>query len=80
MDCNSHIIFIYDYEIIIRPLSPEDGGGFVAIVPDLKGCISDGETRAEAASNIEDAIDAWIKVQVSMGREVPLASKSAHAA
>lgn len=71
---------VYDYEIIIRPLSPEDGGGFVAIVPDLKGCMSDGETRAEAAANVEDAIDAWIKAQVLLGREVPLASKSANAA
>ena len=70
----------YDYEIIIRPLSADDGGGFVAIVPDLKGCMSDGEARAEAASNIEDAIDAWISAQIAMGRNVPLASKHASAA
>lgn len=64
-----------NYEIIIRPLSADDGGGFVAIVPDLKGCMSDGGTRAEAALNIEDAIDAWISAQSGMGRAIPKQSK-----
>ena len=45
-----------DYTVVIEPLSEEDGGGFVATVPDLPGCMSDGDTREEAARNIEDAI------------------------
>jgi antitoxin HicB len=49
-----------DYPIVIEPLSKEDGGGFVAIVPDLPGCMSDGETREEAARNVADAIISWI--------------------
>ncbi|WP_347338750.1 type II toxin-antitoxin system HicB family antitoxin [Bradyrhizobium nanningense] len=36
------------YKIIIEPLSEEDGGGFVATVPDLPGCMSDGATEFEA--------------------------------
>jgi hypothetical protein len=36
------------YNVVVEPLSKEDGGGFVATVPDLPGCMSDGETEAEA--------------------------------
>lgn len=32
------------YPIVIEPLPPYDGGGFSALVPDLPGCMSDGET------------------------------------
>ncbi len=32
------------YPVIVQPLSKEDGGGFLATVPDLPGCVSDGET------------------------------------
>ena len=45
-----------EYAVVIEPLSEEDGGGFIATVPDLPGCTSDGHTREEAARNIEDAI------------------------
>ena len=44
-----------DYEIRISALSGEDGGGFVAVVPELPGCMSDGETRQEALANVRDA-------------------------
>jgi predicted RNase H-like HicB family nuclease len=60
-----------DYPIIIEPLSEEDGGGFLATVPDLPGCMSDGETREEAARAIADAISAWIEEAKSIGRPVP---------
>ncbi len=33
------------YKIIIEPLSEEEGGGFIATVPDLPGGMSDGETE-----------------------------------
>ena len=48
-----------DLKIIIEKLSEEDGGGYKATVPDMPGCMSDGETRAEAATNVEEAIIAW---------------------
>ena len=37
-----------DYSFEIRPLSEEDGGGFLITFPDLPGCMSDGETPEEA--------------------------------
>ena len=60
-----------DYAVVIEPLAKEDGGGFVATVPDLPGCISDGETPEEVLSNVRDAIEAWIEEARSLGRQVP---------
>ena len=60
-----------DYAVVIEPLSDKDGGGFLATVPDLPGCASDGETREEAARNIEDAIAAWIEEATALGRDIP---------
>jgi antitoxin HicB len=59
------------YKVVIEPLSSDDGGGFLATVPELPGCMSDGETRAEALSNVEDAIATWLHCAKKMGRVVP---------
>ena len=61
----------YRYEIDIRPLAEEDGGGFVAVAPELPGCRSDGETPEEALRNGYDAIACWIEAAQEMGRAVP---------
>lgn len=60
-----------EYAVVIEQLSAEDGGGYLAIVPDLPGCMSDGETRELAARNIEDAIAAWIEEATELGRPIP---------
>lgn len=31
------------YRIVVQPLPAEDGGGYLAYVPDLPGCMADGE-------------------------------------
>jgi len=64
----------HDYPIVIEPLSAQDGGGFLASVPDLPGCLSDGATREEAAHNIADAISAWIEEAKALGRPIPAPS------
>jgi predicted RNase H-like HicB family nuclease len=56
--------------VVIEPLS-EDGGGFLATVPELPGCMSDGETRAEAFANVEDAIATWIYRAHKAGEPIP---------
>lgn len=69
-----------EYAVIVKPLPPVDGGGFVAVVPDLPGCMSDGETPSEALANVQDAIVAWIEAATDMGRTVPLPTRElAHA-
>ena len=61
---------------IAQPLADELGvgggeGGWIAIVPELPGCKSDGDTPTEALSNAFDAIECWIEAAVEMGRAVP---------
>lgn len=64
-----------DYPVIIEPLSAADGGGFIATVPDLPGCMSDGETAEAALANVRDAIAAWIEETRALGRPVPAPSR-----
>lgn len=59
------------YAVVIAPLSEKDGGGFIGMVPDLVGCMSDGETHAEALDNTLRAIDEWIDEANRRGVEVP---------
>jgi len=59
----------------VRPpptaLSEEDGGGYLATVPELPGCMSDGATRAEALVNVEVAIATWLHVARKQGWAIP---------
>jgi predicted RNase H-like HicB family nuclease len=41
-------------------LEPSEEGGFTAIVPALPGCISEGDTREEALTNIREAIELYL--------------------
>ncbi|TPG09958.1 type II toxin-antitoxin system HicB family antitoxin [Sphingomonas oligophenolica] len=66
-----------DYEVDIRPLAEKDGGGFVATVPDLPGCRSDGATPHEALTNAYDAIACWIEGAEELGRAVPSPRRAA---
>ena len=49
------------YAVKIEPLSTEDGGGYLATVPDLPGCMSDGDTPEQALAHVQDAIAAWLE-------------------
>ena len=59
------------YEIRVKTLPPEEGGGFLAWVPDLPGCMSDGRTPNEAIENATAAIVEWIDEAVRLNRAVP---------
>jgi predicted RNase H-like HicB family nuclease len=63
------------YPVLIEPLAPEDGGGFIAVAPDLPGCMSDGATAEEALANVIDAISAWLDEVRALGRPVPAPSR-----
>jgi antitoxin HicB len=69
-----------EFPVIIEPLAESDGGGFVAFVPDLPGCMSDGETPELALASVQDAIAAWIEEAREIGRPVPRPSKPVTAA
>lgn len=49
-----------DYPFEVRPLTEEEGGGYLVSFPDFAECISDGETVEEAIENGRDALKATI--------------------
>jgi predicted RNase H-like HicB family nuclease len=52
-------------------LEQEADGAYVVSVPALPGCTSQGDTRAEALSNIREAIDLYIEDCLDAGDVVP---------
>jgi len=59
------------YSFTVRPLSDDEGGGYLVEFPDLPGCMSDGETIEEAIVNAEDAMRCWIEAMREAGRPIP---------
>jgi len=57
------------YEIIIY-WSDEDEP-FIAEVPELPGCATDGETYQEAVQNVEIIMQQWIETAQEIGRAIP---------
>lgn len=51
-------------------LIPDEGGWFVSI-PDLPGCISQGDTPDEALEMIRDAQRGWLTVALQHGDTIP---------
>jgi antitoxin HicB len=60
-----------EYAIMVEPLSEADGGGWLATVPALSGCMGDGDTPEAALADAEAAIIAWHEAARKVGREVP---------
>ena len=56
-------------QVVITP--DHEDGGFVAEVPSLPGCISQGETIEEALANIRDAMAVWLSGAAGAGLGVP---------
>lgn len=52
-------------------LEQEPDGGYVATVPALPGCVSQGETRDEVLRNIREAADLYIEDCIAAGDPVP---------
>ncbi len=40
----------------------DDAGYFVAEVPALPGCLSQGKTHDEAIANVKEAVEGWFEV------------------
>ena len=65
------------YQFTVRPLSKEEGGGFLVEYPDIPGCMSDGETVEEAIANGREALRDCIDVFRETGRKLPKPSVEA---
>ena len=57
------------YEIIIY--WSKDDKAFLAEVPELPGCVADGQSYLDAIKNVEPVIEAWIETAKSLGRSIP---------
>lgn len=60
-----------DYPVELQRIAEADGGGFLATIPLLTGCMSDGETPDEAYANIELAKREWLESMLE--RALPIA-------
>lgn len=59
------------YAITLEPLAQEDGGGWFATVPDLPGCMGDGETEQEAIKDVRAAALEWADAMLETDRAIP---------
>ena len=53
-------------------LQRESDGGYVAVVPSLPGCVSQGDSREEALKNIEEAAELYIEDVQATGDPLPV--------
>jgi predicted RNase H-like HicB family nuclease len=60
--------FRMKYRVFIEQ---DEDGVFVAEVPSLPGCISQGKTRAEVLKNIQEAIEVYLESLKAHDEPVP---------
>ena len=56
------------YRVLIEQ---DEDGVFVAEVPSLPGCISQGKTRHEATANIKEAIELYLESLKAHNEPIP---------
>ena len=56
------------YRVLVEQ---DEDGTYVAEVPSLPGCITQGATREEALSNVREAISAYLESLEAHGDPVP---------
>ena len=57
------------YELIVYWSDADDA--FIVEVPELPGCMADGETYEQAVANARQVIEEWIETARELGRPVP---------
>ena len=59
------------YEILVRPLSKEEGGGYLARYKDFPYIMGDGESEAQAISDVKKAFAFCIETDLKEGVKIP---------
>jgi predicted RNase H-like HicB family nuclease len=59
----------YKYELIIY--WSEKDNFFIVEIPELPGCMADGNTYSEAVTNANIVIEEWIETAKSLNRPIP---------
>ena len=49
----------------------DEDGVFIARVPELPGCVSDGRTKREALKNVKEAIEGYLETLKDEGWPLP---------
>ena len=57
------------YEMIIY--WSEDDDSFVVEVPELPGCMADGNSYEDAVANAKQIVEEWIETAKELGRPIP---------
>jgi predicted RNase H-like HicB family nuclease len=60
---------MFKYEIIIY--WSDDDEAYIAEVPELPGCMTDGKTYDEVLENVTQLIKEWLETAKELGREIP---------
>jgi len=60
-----------NYEVVLRPLSILEGGGWLATIPALPGCTGDGETEMTALEDVRLAALEWAHAAMTNGEPLP---------
>jgi antitoxin HicB len=60
-----------EYQFNVRPLSKDEGGGYLVEYPDIPGCMSDGESIEEAIANGREALRDCLTVLKESSRTIP---------
>ncbi|MYB43215.1 MAG: toxin-antitoxin system HicB family antitoxin [Chloroflexi bacterium] len=69
---NAHDYLRLPYHIgMMRSETVDGNAGWVSWVEELEGCISQGDTPAEAASMLHEAMELWIETALEGGLAVP---------
>jgi antitoxin HicB len=58
----------HEFDVVFEP---QEEGGFTAYVPDLPGCISEGETLEEASAMIQEAMALYLESRQEHGWPLP---------
>lgn len=59
------------YEVTLRPLSADEGGGWLATIAALPGCTGDGETEMDAITDVRLAALEWAHAAASDDQPIP---------
>jgi predicted RNase H-like HicB family nuclease len=58
----------HEFDVVFEP---QDEGGYTAYVPDLPGCISEGDTLEEATVMIQEAMALYLEARQERGWALP---------
>jgi antitoxin HicB len=66
------------YPIVVVSVAADEGGGFMGYAPDLKGCMSHGDSPEEALTSTGEAVLEWLEEAKASNLPIPLPGIGQH--